>query len=94
MTLFEIANMLDKDGKYLEADVVLDSMIRLATGRRTWRGNPNARPRTRFNPMPGARSVPVAPIVTQSPAASIDPPAKYAYSAWSYNRPITVLCHL
>ena len=81
MTLFEIANMLDKDGKYLEADVVLDSMIRLATGRRTWRGNPNARPRTRFNPMPGARSVPVAPIVTQSPAASIDPPAKSVVQA-------------
>lgn len=69
MTLFEIANMLDTDGKYLEADVVLDSMIRLATGRRTWRGNPNARPRTRFNPMPGARSVPQAPVAPQAPAA-------------------------
>lgn len=32
MTLFEIANMLDTEGKYLEADVVLDSMIRLAAG--------------------------------------------------------------
>ena len=30
MTLFEIANMLDTEGKYLEADVVLDSMMRLA----------------------------------------------------------------
>jgi hypothetical protein len=69
VTLFEIANMLDTDGKYLEADVVLDSMIRLATGRRTWRGNPNARPRTRFNPMPGARSVPQAPVAPQAPAA-------------------------
>ena len=72
MTLLEIANILETQGKYLEADVVLDSMIRLATGRRTWRGNPNARPRTRFNPMPGARSVPVAPIAPVTPANLVD----------------------
>ena len=71
MTLFEIATTLDTGGKYLEADVVLDSMIRLAAKRKRWRGNPNARPKPPFNLMPGARSAPVTPVAPVAPVTPV-----------------------
>jgi hypothetical protein len=78
VTIFEIANMLDTDGKYLEADVVLDSMIRLArdrfNGQQTYYGN--TRKSVPFKPLPGARSVPVPP------AAPVAPPV---YPSSPYN---------
>ena len=90
MTIFEIANMLDTDGKYLEADVVLDSMIRLAApdGRGTTQGRPRPRDlnprltpeqlRARLNPNAPQGLVPVQsapPVAPQAPTVPQVPPS-------------------
>ena len=59
----EIAQSLDDYGNYREADLFLDQMLRFSKKRKTWRGNPNARPRTPMNPMPGAKPAPIIPQV-------------------------------
>ena len=73
MTLFEIASTLDTAGKYLEADVVLGSMIRLArdrfNGQQTYYGN--TRKPVPFRQMPGARSVPVPPAAPVAPVTPV-----------------------
>lgn len=76
--LVEIAQNLDEYGNYREADLFLDQMLRLSKKRRTWRGNPNARPRTQMNPMPGAKPAPIipqvaAPVAPQPVAAPVRP---------------------
>lgn len=76
--LVEIAQNLDEYGNYREADLFLDQMLRLSKKRRTWRGNPNARPRTQMNPMPGAKPAPIipqvaAPVAPQPVAAPVTP---------------------
>jgi len=80
MTLFELASILDTEGKYLEADVVLDSMMRLAApdGRGTTQGRPRPRNlnprltpeqvRARLNPnAPVAPATPVSPVAQPAP---------------------------
>jgi hypothetical protein len=70
----DITQNLDDYGNYREADLFLDQMLRLSKKRRTWRGNPNARPRTQMNPMPGAKPAPIIPQVAtpvpQQPVAA------------------------
>ncbi len=79
-SLYRLASLLDTEGKYLEADVVLDSMIRLAApdGRGTTQGrprpkdlNPRLTPeqlRARLNPnAPVAPAAPVTPVVQPTP---------------------------
>ena len=75
MTLFEIANMLDTEGKYLEADVVLDSMMRFAKGGKKYFGDRARRPKIPFNAMPGARpAVPVTPVTAVTPVTPVAQP--------------------
>jgi len=76
-SLYKLASLLDTEGKYLEADVVLDSMMRYAKGGRRWYGN-QARPKPPFNPMPGAINVvPQAPPVYPSSPYNPDPFGNY-----------------
>jgi hypothetical protein len=68
-SLYRLASLLDTEGKYLEADVILDSMIRLAKNGRRWYGS-QARPKPPFKPMPGAQpATPMAPAAPVTPAA-------------------------
>jgi hypothetical protein len=82
-TLYRLASLLDTDGKYLEADVVLESMMRLAAGpegRGKYQGrarprdlNPRLTPeqlRARLNPNAPQGIVPVQstpPVAQQAP---------------------------
>ena len=76
----EIAQSLDDHGNYREADLFLDQMLRFSKKRKTWRGNPNARPRTPMNPMPGAKPAPIIPQVA-APVAP-QPVALYLQLTW------------
>lgn len=72
----EIAQSLDDYGNYREADLFLDQMLRFSKKRKTWRGNPNARPRTQMNPMPGAKPAPIIPqVATPVPQQPVAAPA-------------------
>ena len=71
--LVEIAQSLDDYGNYREADLFLDQMLRFSKKRKTWRGNPNARPRTQMNPMPGAKPAPIIPQVAAPVVAPVAP---------------------
>jgi len=69
----EIAQSLDDYGNYREADLFLDQMLRFSKKRKTWRGNPKARPRTPMNPMPGAKPAPIIPQVATPVVAPVAP---------------------
>ena len=70
-SLYRLASILDAEGKYLEADVVLNSMMRFAKGAEKYYGNRARRPTIPFNAMPGARpAVPVAPVAPVAPVKS------------------------
>jgi len=76
-SLYRLASLLDTEGKYLEADVVLDSMMRLAApdGRGTTQGRP--RPRNlnpRLTPeQVRARLKPNAPVAPAAPQTLVPP---------------------
>lgn len=73
-SLYRLANSLDTEGKYLEADVILDSMMRFAKGAEKYYGNRARRPKVPFNAMPGARpAVPVAPVTPITPVTPVTP---------------------
>ena len=74
-SLYRLASSLDTEGKYLEADVVLDSMMRFAKGAEKYFGNRAKRPKIPFNAMPGAR-----PAVPVTPVAQVPKPPSSAYN--------------
>lgn len=72
-SLYRLASLLDTEGRYLEADVILDSMMRFAKGAEKYYGNRARRPKVPFKAMPGARpAVPVTPV-TPAPRSSYNP---------------------
>lgn len=80
-SLYRLASSLDTEGKYLEADVVLDSMMRFAKGAEKYHGNRAKRPKIPFSAMPGARpAVPVTPVTPVTPVAQVPKPPSSAYN--------------
>lgn len=77
-SLYRLASSLDTEGKYLEADVVLDSMMRFAKGAERYYGNRAKRPKIPFNAMPGAR--PAVPVTPVTPVAQVPKPPSSAYN--------------
>jgi hypothetical protein len=78
-SLYKLASILDAQGKYLEADVILESMMRLAKGAEKYFGNRARKPKVPFNAMPGARpAAPITPIAPLATAPAVSPAAPVA----------------
>lgn len=84
-SLYKLASLLDTEGKYLEADVVLDSMMRLAAPDGRGRTQGRARPRDlnpRLTPEQlRARLNPNAPVAPTAPQTLV-PPDNLPRSDW------------
>lgn len=80
--LYKLASLLDSHGKYVESDVVYDSMIRLAKGGKKYYGNQKTKPKIRFKPMPGARPNPNSPGLVPVQRTLPTPPENLPRSDW------------